>query len=175
MTIPRNDPAYSSDEATMLREFLDYYRATVRRQADGLTSAQLATTLAPSTMTLGGMLKHLALVEHWWLVVVFLGRDAAEQWSDDKFVDDDDWDWHSASEDTPEELARLFDEAVVESNEITDAALAAGTLDVLAVMPRREGKQPSLRWILVHLIEEYARHAGHADLIRESIDGATDL
>ena len=173
--IERANPPYSADEATMLRAFLDYYRATIRRQADGLTPEQLSARLGPSTMTLGGMLKHLAFVEHWWLPMVLLGREPASIWADADFDADPDWDWTSAAHDTIEQLTRLYDDAVAESNAIIDEAVRTDGLDLLARRPRSNGEIPSLRWILVHLVEEYARHAGHADLIRESIDGATDL
>lgn len=176
MTTERTDPPLAADEATMLTAFLDFYRATVRRQAEGLTAQQLATRLAPSTMTIGGMLKHLAFVEHWWLPVVLLGRDYADPWADVEWKAEPDWDWTSAAADPASYLFELYDAAWAESNKITAEALAGGGLDTVSVRPNRRLDQPySLRWILVHLIEEYARHAGHADLIRESIDGATDL
>jgi hypothetical protein len=88
---------------------------------------------------------------------------------------DDDWEWHSAKDDEVETLFERFDTAVTEADRVIDAALEGEGLDTPAKRPRRDGSIATLRWILVHLIEEYARHAGHADLIRESIDGATDL
>jgi len=175
MTIPRLDPPYSADEATMLRAFLDYFRATLRRQAAGLDAEQLARTLGPSTMTLGGMVKHLALVEHYWFWEVLHGRPATGVWADVDWDADEDWDWHSAAEDTPTELDALLAEEIARADAAIDEALADGGLERLAVRPRRDGSVASLRWILVHMVEEYARHAGHADLIRESIDGSTGL
>src|SRR5262245_61177169 len=89
---------------------------------------------------------------------------------------DRDWEWHSAKDDSPEELRRLFDGAVRRSDTVLDAALASGAgLDSESARTSpREGEGPfSLRWILLHMIEEYARHNGHADLIRQSIDGQT--
>ena len=172
----RPDPPYAADEVTMLRAFLDYYRVTIKRQAEGLTSEQLATPLPPATMTLGGMLKHLAGVEQWWLPMVLEGRENEPDWVDEAAMGaDDDWEWHSAKDDDLETLFAIFDEAVTEADRVIDAALEGEGLDTLAQRPRRDGSVGTLRWILVHLIEEYARHAGHADLIRESIDGATDL
>jgi len=174
MTTPRQDPPLSADEVTMLRSFLDFYRATIRRQCEGLTAAQLAQRLEPSTMTLGGLLKHLAMVEDWWLSVA-LHDNPPDTWHADIDWDEDpDWEWHSAADDAPAQLFAWYDEAVSASEAHTDRALAAGGLDVLAARKTRAGRV-SLRWILVHLIEEYARHAGHADLLRESIDGAVDL
>ena len=88
---------------------------------------------------------------------------------------DRDWEWHTAKDDTPEELFALFDEGVRRADAVVDEALTNGSgLDALSVKKsRREGESFSLRWILVHMIEEYARHNGHADLIRQSIDGQT--
>jgi uncharacterized damage-inducible protein DinB len=172
----RLDPPYAADEVTMLRSFLDYYRVTIKRQADGLTREQLASPLPPATMTLGGMLKHLAGVEHWWLPMVLEGRKTEPEWVDEAAMEaDDDWEWHSAKDDEVETLFERFDTAVTEANRVIDAALEGEGLDTPAKRPRRDGSIATLRWILVHLIEEYARHAGHADLIRESIDVATDL
>jgi uncharacterized damage-inducible protein DinB len=175
-TTPRVDPPYAADEVTMLRAFLGYYRATVRRQAEGLTHRQLLTRLEPSTMTLGGMLKHLAYAEYWWLPMVMEGRDHEGVWATGDWANDDDWDWHSADQDTTETLFDHFDAAIRESDRIIDHTVAERGLDAESARPtHRTGEPFTLRWILVHLIEEYARHAGHADLIRESIDGATDL
>ena len=175
MTTERLEPPNSADETTMLRSFLDYYRATLRRQAEGLTAEQLATALAPSTMTLGGMLKHLAYVEHWWFSMVLHGAEEAGVWAAVDWDADEDWDWHSARDDAPEQLLDLHAAEVARADAAIDAALATGDLDQLAPRPRYDGNRTSLRWILVHMVEEYARHAGHADLIRESIDGSTDL
>jgi hypothetical protein len=86
---------------------------------------------------------------------------------------DPDWDWHSAAEDSPEQLHALWQEAVDRSRSLVTEALAGGGLSRLARRGWPSGETPSLRWILVHMIEEYARHNGHADLLRESVDGAT--
>ena len=136
----------------------------------GLTSDQLATALPPSDMTLGGMLKHLAFVEHWWFECVFEGKEYAEPWASVDWKTDADWDWHSAAEDSPEELRAMLDTAVAISDEVVRSAADLGRL---SQRTSRDGARFSLRWILCHMIEEYARHNGHADLIRESIDGST--
>ncbi len=174
--IPRANPPHVADEVRMLRSFLAYYRATIQRQADGLTAAQLAAAHAPSDLTLGGMLKHLAIVEHWWFVNVLEGRDGDPDWVPEGIWEsDEDWDWHSAADDDAATLQARFEAAVAESDRITDAALGTDAgLDTLA-RRARHGSRTSLRWILVHLIEEYARHAGHGDLIREAVDGSKDL
>ena len=175
MGLERPSTPYAADEVATLRGFLDWYRVTLRRQCDGLDQQQLATPLAPSTMTLGGMLKHLTYVEQWWFATVFAGGAPEGIWAEVDWDADQDWDWHSAAEDTPAQLMAWHEEEVARSDAVLEAALANGGLDLLAQQPRRNGEHASLRWILVHMIEEYARHAGHADLLRESIDGAVDL
>ncbi len=171
MTTERARAPYAADERTTLLGFLDFHRDTLRMKTEGLDAEQLDTTLPPSTMTLGGMLKHLAYVEDWWFGVNFLGRPQAPPFDEVRWDTDRDWDWHSASGAKPEELRTLFDRFVEASDRIITSA---GSLDDIALRRHPKlGEGLSLRWILVHMIEEYARHNGHADLIRESIDGST--
>lgn len=160
-------------ELSDLRAFLDAQRDTLRRQVAGLDAAQLAQRLAPSTMTLGGMLKHFAYVEDFWLHVILLDQPPTPPFGAVDWARNRDWDWDSAAADSPEELHRLFEDAVAAS----DAALDAvdGPEARAARGRRRTSEPPTVRWLLLHMIEEYARHCGHADLIRESIDGATGL
>ncbi|MFJ3406870.1 DinB family protein [Promicromonospora sp. NPDC090134] len=175
--IPRADPPPAADEATMLRSFVDFYRATIRRQCAGLTAEQLRTPHPPSTMTLAGLLKHLAYVEDCWFSVRLLGNDPAPPWDTVDWSADRDWDWNSALTDSPESLTALFDAAVAASERILDEVVGQG-LDQEVARPAGHaghGGRVTLRWILVHMVEEYSRHAGHADLLREALDGATDL
>lgn len=168
----RVDPPHQADEITTLRSFLDYYRGTIRVKTDGLDHEQLGVALAPSDMTLGGLLKHLAFVETWWFVEVLDGHEPTEPFGSADWEADEDWDWHSAASDSPDDLRGLFNTSVARSDQVLDGALARGGLDLLSVGKSHRTKEPfALRWILVHMIEEYARHAGHADLIRQSIDG----
>ncbi|MDQ6640873.1 MAG: DinB family protein [Actinomycetota bacterium] len=169
MSIERTDPPYAGTESEQLFGFLDYHRATLLMKCDGLDAEQLNRTLAPSAMTLGGMLKHLALVEASWFSDRFAGNDEAEPWASVDWKADWDWDWHSAADDTPEELRALLEENVARSRE----AVVGADLDAMSARPTRRGEHFSLRWIVLHMIEEYARHNGHADLLRESIDGVT--
>ncbi|MCW2762934.1 MAG: hypothetical protein JWR85_3135 [Marmoricola sp.] len=175
MSDMRTQPPLTGTEAETLVGFLDYHRDTLRRKTEGLDAAQLNLTLAPSPMTLGGLLKHLAYVEDWWFNQVFAGNPEPEPWASVDWKADNDWDWHSASQDAPEELRSLLDEAIGTSDRILAAALAhpegldAGSRRASKRLPESKF---SLRWILVHMIEEYCRHNGHADLIRESIDGS---
>jgi hypothetical protein len=164
----------AADEATTLLSFLDYFRATLRRQTEGLDAAQLATRLPPSTLTLGGLLKHLAFVEGYWFRYVLAGADQVEPWASVDWRAAPDWDLDSAAADAPEDLRGLFQAEVAAADEVIRRVLDDGGLDTLAVR-ERHGTRPSLRWILVHMVEEYARHCGHADLIRESVDGAVEL
>ena len=97
MTIERPAPPYSADEVGMLRGFLDHYRATIRLQAAGLDDAQLDQRLAPSDLTLGGMLKHLAFVEDYWFSYNLAGHEPSPPWDTAPWDDDPDWDWHSAA------------------------------------------------------------------------------
>lgn len=165
----RTDPQTDADERTMLLAYLDYHRETLRQKAGGLDQAQLAATLPPSGMTLGGMVKHLGLVENSWLRDRFAGDGLSEPWASTDWDADYDWDWNSARDDSVEELWALYEQMIADA----DAVIAGAQLDDHAAKPSRSGAPMSLRWILLHLIEEYARHNGHADLIRESIDGAT--
>ena len=171
----RTDPSLEADEATMIRAFLDYHRATLRWKVAGLSREQLGQTLPPSSMTLGGMVKHLALVESDWFEVVLAGGDLMPPFADVDWDADRDWEWHTGADDGPERLMALFDEAVARADRVIDEALAKPTgIETLSMRPTRSGDRHfTLRWILLHMIEEYARHNGHADLLRESIDGAT--
>ena len=173
MTIERVDPPTSGTEIEVLLGFLNYHRNTLRLKAEGLDAQQLNTPLPPSDLTLGGLLKHLAFVENWWFSCVLHGNQDVEPWAGVDWEADEDWDWHSASDDTPQELRALLDRHIAESDLLLDRALARGGLDQVATRTTRTGEQFNLRHILIHLIEEYARHNGHADLIRQSVDGVT--
>jgi uncharacterized damage-inducible protein DinB len=153
----------------MLLQFLAYQRSTVRRKVDGLDHAQLNSASTVSSLTLAALLKHLALVEDSWIHGRFAGNAEPEPWASAPFDADDDWDFHSASGDTGEYLLELYAAAAAR----TDAIVAVRSLDDLSIDPDRNGNLWTLRWALLHLIEETARHAGHADLIREAIDGTT--
>ena len=172
----RADPPLRGNEATTLRAFLDFHRDTFRWKCSGLTQEQLALAHGPSDMTLGGMMKHLAIVDQSWFEDDFMDRGLMPPFDTADWDADPDWEWHTAKDDTPEQLLALFDEAVRRSDAVLTAALSPDGvgLDGLSVAedPERGGSF-SLRWILLHMIEEYARHNGHADLIRESIDGTT--
>ena len=172
MTIDRTTPPFSASEVDTLRGYLDYHRDTMLMKTDGLSREQLSQTHPPSTLTLGGLLKHAALNDDWWFCRVLGGREREPEWVPDGAFDDDvDWELSSAKDDSPEELRRIFDEARAGADAAIDRGLAGGGLETAAVMKSRAGLPMSLRWILLHMIEEYARHNGHADLLREAVDG----
>jgi uncharacterized damage-inducible protein DinB len=169
----RPEPPLAGDETATLLGFLDFQRATFAWKCDGLDAAGLRATTAASSMTLGGMMKHLALVEDSWISEWLRGNDMHSSFDAAGLEADRDWEWHSAAEDSPEQLTALWQDTVTRSRSLVAEALAEGGLDQLARRTWPDGRSPSLRWILCHLIEEYARHNGHADLIRESVDGST--
>jgi uncharacterized damage-inducible protein DinB len=166
----RTDPDLTGDELTLLTQFLDYYRATILAKVAGLDRAELAITLPPSELTLAGLVKHLALVEYGWFQADLLGRGLPEPFASAPWDEDPDWEFHTAVDDDPAQLVALYEDACAQSR----AAVAeVGDLDALSVRTSRQrpGQHYSLRWILLHLIEETARHAGHADLLRQAVDG----
>ncbi|WP_328857687.1 DinB family protein [Williamsia herbipolensis] len=167
----RVEPEFAADEVSTLRGFLAYQRATFAWKCEGLDARALATTVAASSMTLGGMLKHLAFVETQWVTHRLAGRAMPQPWASVDWAADPDWDWTSAARDTPDRLWSLWRGSVGDSDAAIDAALVAVGMDGLTSIARGDGARFSLRWVVVHLIEEYARHNGHADLIREAIDG----
>jgi uncharacterized damage-inducible protein DinB len=169
----RVDPPYDQDEAATLVAFLDYQRDTLRWKCSGLDSAQLSVSLPPSSLTLAGLVKHLAVVEAGWLNLTFAGGVARPSWIEEMDPEDDDWSLNTAIGAEPQQLFAWLDESIAVSNQvIADALAGPDGLGALSQGDER-GRPISLRWILCHLIEEYARHNGHADLIRESIDGLT--
>ena len=130
-------------------------------------------TVGASTITLGGLLKHLAHVEDSHFARPWLGAPVGAPWDAVDWDTDPGWDHASAASDTPEQLRTLWRESVARSRAVVDRALAEGGPDRPGTYATRSGEHPSLRRILLDLIEEYARHVGHADLIRGSVDGLT--
>lgn len=159
------------DELATLLGFLDFHRATLAWKTSGLDAAGLRATTGASTMTLAGLLKHLAWVEDYWFGSRLLGRPAAEPWASAPWADDSDWEWTSAAADDPDQLRSLWAASVARSRDDLARALADGGLDRVSAPSDHDPRLVSLRWILVHMIEEYARHNGHADLLREAVDG----
>jgi uncharacterized damage-inducible protein DinB len=143
-------------------------RRTFAWKTGGLDADAMRRTLGPSTLTLGGLVKHLALVEDHYFTHLLLGDDYPAVWA--PMATDGDWPWTSAADDSPAELRALWLAAVARSEAAVDRVLAEADLD--RALALSDGPETlNLRRVLVDLIEEYARHTGHADLIRESIDG----
>jgi uncharacterized damage-inducible protein DinB len=169
----RPEPPTRAGEQDTLLGFLDYQRATLAWKCRGVDRDGLRRTVAASSITLGGLLKHMALVEDSWFSRWLHGNDRAAPWDGVDWESDPDWEWRSAADDTPEELFRLWETACDRSRTLVADALSKGDLGQPARRQWPDGTSPSLRWILCHMIEEYARHNGHADLLREAIDGST--
>jgi uncharacterized damage-inducible protein DinB len=171
----RPEPPDAGGEVATLLGFLDYQRATLEWKCRGLSDEQLRVTLPPSSMTLAGLLKHLACVEDSWFTETVAGEALPEPWASVDFQADPEWDWHSAAIDSGESLRTLWTERVNRSRAVVRAQLSKGEQAALSETHAAWGRQDpvSLRWVLMHMIEEYARHNGHADLMRESIDGQT--
>lgn len=171
-TTPRVDPPIQAPEREALEAFLDFHRATLLQKIEGLTKDELGrAAVSSSALTLAGLTKHLALVEDSWFQGEFLGQELPEPWASAPWDDDPDWEFHTAAEDEPTALIELYQNAIGRSQTVV---AAAESLDELSVTTgKRQGKPFSLRWILLHMIEETARHVGHADLLREATDGQT--
>jgi uncharacterized damage-inducible protein DinB len=161
----------AGDETDTLLGSLERQRTTLAWKCGGLDAAGMQTKVGASQITLGGLLKHMALVEDNYFSERLLGRPASAPWDAVDWKVDPDWEWRTAADDSPEGLLALWQAAVARSRAVVAQALAGGDLDQHCVWTTPSGESPSLRRILIDLIEEYARHVGHADLIRESIDG----
>ncbi len=173
----RPEPPLTAPEIQTLLGFLDFLRATMEWRVRGLDSQALNRRLDghSSPMTLGGMMKHLAFVEFHWFEVTAHGEATSEPWVSVDWDADPDWDWHSATHESPEQVLNLWRTQVNTSSAIMSTVLSRdGDAALDATFPAWGGRDHvSLRWILTHMIEEYARHCGHADLLREQIDGVT--
>jgi hypothetical protein len=165
------EPPIAGDEPAVVLGELDRLRSLIAWKCGGLDSIGLATTLSPSAITLGGLLKHLALVEDSHFARLLFDREPGPPWDAVDWDASPDWEWQSAAQDSPDELFSLWSQAVERSRVTVAEALQAGGLDHVGQHVSRSGESPNLRRILLDLIEEYARHLGHADLIRESVDG----
>ena len=160
----------TAGEAEMLLFALDRSRAQFAWKCGGLDAAALNRPHPPSTMTLGGLLKHMALVDERY-TIDFTG-EAPGPPLDVADPTDPGWEWRTAADDTPEELYGLWRRAAEHSRTAMVKALADGGLDQQAKYTTSDdGASPNLRRIVVDLHDEYARHVGHADLLREAIDG----
>ena len=160
----RIDKPKTAPERETLDAFMDYQRESLILKVEGLTKEEATRRLVPSLTTLLGIVKHLANVEAWWFQEQFAGRDIEYPWTDD----DPDADFRIEEDETVESIIELYRTKCEESR----AVIAGASLDDLSQKASR-GTQKSLRWIMLHMIEETSRHLGQADILRELTDGAT--
>jgi hypothetical protein len=159
MTDERREPSTTADERTLLTGLLDWHRETLVLKCARLSDEQLRLNAVPSSdLTLLGLVRHLACAEWWWLQKVIAGENPARPYDEDEF--------DNLGSVTGESSFAIWRAQVEQSCRV----VAERSLDVEGTHPVTR-EQHSLRWVLNHMIEEYARHNGHADLIREAIDG----
>lgn len=163
-------PPLAGTETDHLVAALDRLRTTFRWKADGLDRAGLSRTVGASDLTLGGLLKHLAAVEDITFAWKLSGAHPGAHW-DFGAWGDNGTELLAAGDDAPEDLYALWDGAVARSRDRLAAALAEGGLERAVADADDSGGHPSLRRLLCDLLEEYGRHTGHADLLREAVDG----
>ncbi|MGW0226719.1 mycothiol transferase [Actinopolymorpha singaporensis] len=168
---PPWEPPLAGTETEHLLGALNRLRTTFRWKAGHLDAAGLQTRIGGSSLTLGGLLKHLALVEDYTFTGKLRGESPGEPWETIYRDDVPDWVFVSAADDSPADLYALWDGAVERSKARLDAALADGGLDQLVHASSADGRHASLRRLVFDLIEEYGRHTGQADLLREAVDG----
>ncbi|MGW0393431.1 DinB family protein [Streptomyces sp. NPDC003042] len=164
----RAEPSTTANERDMLDGWLDYHRSTLVWKCSGLADEQLRrAALKPSELTLLGLVRHMAEVERYWFREIMLGEDLPELYSTEDNVDGD---FHFTDEDTWVSAEQVWQTEV----ELARQAVSGRSLDLLSdAASHHRGEVFSLRWVYTHMIEEYARHNGHADLLREHLDGAT--
>ncbi|MFD9124204.1 DinB family protein [Kitasatospora sp. NPDC059571] len=165
----RTDTPASLDDLTQLTTFLDYARATARAKCEGISEENARRSPLPGSplMTVSGLISHLRWVEYWWFEVVFLGQEDEGPWTEE----DPDREMRIAVEIPIADLLADYEAASARYREL----VAAHDLDTVAKRPRGDGGPVDLRWILLHLTEETARHNGHLDIIRELVDGTTGV
>lgn len=144
--------------------FLDSNRGIMAWKAEGMSDEAARTAPFDSDTSMIGLLQHLAIVERGWFQSFFDGQEVEYGFD---FDADQDAEWHLTGTETLAEAVAMYDAAVADVNEI----IAAASLDDLSTKEGRDGERYSLRWIVIHMIEETARHAGHADILREHLEG----
>ena len=158
----RPEPPNGAPPVELVSAFLDYLRATVVWKLEGLSEADARRSTVPSGISLLGMVKHLAYVERWWFRIVFAGEEVALPWTEA----DPDADWRVEPGETGASIVTFYEDEVARVR----ASVAGHGWDEPS---KRTGSPQTLGWILTHMVEETARHCGHADILREQIDGAT--
>jgi len=159
----------TSDERTILTSVLDWYREGVLAKVQGLSDREAGARPLPSGTSISGLLKHLALVEDHWLGHRIGGLELSPHWSSVDFAADPDWEFRTGIDDGIEAVTAMYRDACLKSR----VALGNRPLDELGIGTDSEGRPVTVRWVLVHLLEETARHLGHLDILRELLDGST--
>ncbi|MET7272505.1 MULTISPECIES: DinB family protein [Streptomyces] len=168
MTIERPDPPTIADERETLRGYLEFHRATLARKCEGLSDDELRRqSMPPSTLSLLGLVRHMAEVERSWFRRIVNGEDVPLVWSDD-------FDFQAAYDARGADRQEAFDAWRTEIDHARRIEAAAESLDVIA-RDTRKNRTVSLRTVMLHMIHEYARHNGHADFLREGIDGSVGV
>ena len=162
----RPEPPSVGGEREILAGFLDFQRATLLWKLEGLDDQQLRRAMVASGTSLLGLVKHLAYVERSWFQGVWAGQEVSFPWT----KEDPDADWRIEPEETTEDVLGLYHGECDRGREIV---AATSSLDEVVEHPRNRDWKMNRRWILTHMIEETARHVGHADILREQIDGVT--
>ncbi|MFI2711317.1 DinB family protein [Micromonospora sp. NPDC018662] len=158
-------------EAEALLSVLERNRRTFAWKTSGLDEKGLGATTAASAMTLGGLVKHMALVEADWLAVKLAGQEYGPPWNGVDVDADPDWEWRTGATDAPGEAYALWRAAVERSRTLVAAVIEERGLSGPAAFTWPDGRTPTVRAMILDMIEEYARHTGHADLLREAVDG----
>ena len=164
------EPSLTAGEVEMLLFALERSRAQFAWKVGGLDAEALNRPHPPSTMTLAGIIKHLAFVDD-WTAVRLAAHAMPAPWRSVDWDADPEYPWHSAADDSPEELYRLWSEAAARCRAAVDEVIADGGLDRPVQFSFDPSWVPSARRVLVDLHDEYARHVGHVDLFREAVDG----
>ena len=165
------EPPLAGTEQEAILGALDRLRATFRYKADDLDATGLDTRISASTLTLGGLLKHLAANEDHKFSVKLSGAPMDPVWDDNGWDESDDWEFESAALDAPERLYALYDAAVARSRASLASFVGEGGLDQPAHVSDGEGNHANVRRLVLDMVEEYGRHTGQADLLREAVDG----
>ncbi|WP_425954543.1 DUF664 domain-containing protein [Xylanimonas sp. McL0601] len=170
-TLPPWEPPLAGTETEHIFGSLDRLRATFRWKVDGLDATAMHARIPSSSLSLGGLLKHLAVQEDYAAAVKIAGGSLPPDWDDNGWDGDDDWEFTSGCQDPPESLYALYDRAVARSRALVRQVVADRGLGGDSGVTLGDGTRASIRRVLFDLLEEYGRHTGHADLIREAVDG----
>jgi uncharacterized damage-inducible protein DinB len=170
-TAPQPSPSAAATEVESLLRVLERNRRTFAWKTAGLDEKGMRATTAASAMTLGGLVKHMALVEADWLAVKLAGCEYGTPWDAVDFDTDPDWEWRTGALDSPQYVYALWRDAVDRSRELVAQVIKERGIDGPASFTWPDGRTPTVRAMLLDMVEEYARHTGHADILREAVDG----